>query len=75
MSDTAAPTNLFDGLNDEIERVTELRRDFAELPGGAGQLAIIISIDPALADAKKARSDMDVVAMLSAYRNLKELTG
>lgn len=74
MSETTESRNLFDGLNDEIERVTELRSIYAGLPGNGGMPAILITIDPALNAAKKARSEMDVVAMLHAFTALQEIT-
>jgi hypothetical protein len=65
--------NVFDALNDEIERVTEVRRVYAELPGNCGMPAIMVSIDPALSAAKKARSEMDAVGMIRALQSLKEI--
>ena len=61
--------SLFDALNSEISRVDALHRDYLSI-GDAGYLgAAMIAAD--LSRAKKARSEMDVAAMMSSYEALK----
>lgn len=66
------PQNLMDGLLNELNRVRELKEHYDEIPQGAfGSVMIQQSIEKA----EKSIKDNDVVAMLSAYKDLQEITG
>ena len=67
--------NLVEGIQSERKRVEELRKEYVALPGNAGQLAIILNIDPALKEADECIASGDVVRMLGAYSRLQEITG
>jgi hypothetical protein len=66
--------NLVEGIQAERKRVEELRKEYVAI-GQAGQLAIVLSIDPALKEADACIASGDVVRMLSAYKSLQEITG
>ncbi len=62
--------NLMDGLLSELNRVREVKKIYDEIPQGAfGSKMIQISIGKA----EKAISDNDTVAMIVAYKDLKEI--
>lgn len=67
--------NLVEGIQAERKRVEELRGEYAALPGGAGRLAIALTMDPALKEADASIASGDVVRMLTAYKSLQEITG
>ena len=63
--------NLIEGLTDEILRVTEIIREYRELPGGAGNLAAhFMEVD--VAAARKAQASGDVIECLAAFGKLQE---
>ena len=69
----ANPTNLIDGLLNEIERNIELKANYIEvskLPNTNCSFAIAC-LDHDIQTAKNAISSNDIVFMLSAYNTLK----
>jgi molybdopterin converting factor small subunit len=66
--------NLVEGIQAERKRVEELRKQYVEI-GPSGQLALMITIDPALKEADASIASGDVVRMLTAYKELQGITG
>ena len=62
--------NLIEGLHEQMNRVRELRKFYAEIPGGSfGTHAI----DHTIAQAERSIESGDAVAMLNAYGELEAL--
>jgi hypothetical protein len=66
--------NLVEGIQTERKRVEELRKQYVAIVP-SGQLAIVLTIDPALKEADACIASGDVVRMLTAYKSLQEITG
>lgn len=64
--------NLVEGLTEEILRVTEIVRQYKELPNDAGIFAAIL-MEELLRIAKEAQASGDIVAMKAVLMDLKEL--
>jgi len=70
---TETPQNLFDALNEEIERVIVMRQVYADLrPGHPVRQLAMRMIDRSLTRARTARSEMNVAAMAAALKDLQE---
>jgi len=63
--------NLVEGLTEEILRVTEIVREYKQLPNGSGIFAAIL-MEESLRIAKEAQASGDIVAMMAALMDLKE---
>lgn len=63
--------NLVEALTDEILRVSEIKREYEEVPGGAGRLAAAL-MGRALDDARKAQASGDILEMIPALKALQE---
>jgi hypothetical protein len=61
--------NLIEKITEEIERVTEIRTIYAQIPGG--QLAAVM-ITAAIEKAKTAAGSGDITQMMRAIRELEE---
>ncbi len=61
--------NLVEGLTNEILRVTEIQREYKEIPAGAFAAALM-EID--LKEAKEAQALGDILRMITIYKKLKE---
>lgn len=64
--------NLMDGLFKEMNRLREILPHYEAIPQGAFGAALIRQ---AIASAEQSIRDNDVVQMVVAYQNLKEITG
>ena len=62
--------NLMDGLIKEMNRAREVLKMYEEIPQGAFGA---VFIRQSITEAEKAISSGDVVAMLAAYHDLKEI--
>lgn len=63
--------NLVEGLTTEILRVTEIKRIYDELPGGAGKLAAHF-MEKAIESARAVQATGDIEEMIKALNALKE---
>lgn len=63
--------NLIEGLQEEIKRVTEIKKQYDELPKGAGAFGSAV-MKVSIHNANKAIANMDTVAMVAALKDLKE---
>lgn len=61
--------NLMEGLTNEILRVSEIQREYKEIPAGA-LTAALMEID--LREAKAALATLDILRMIPIYNKLKE---
>ena len=66
--------NLVEGIQAERKRVEELREQYVAI-GQSGQLALMLTIDPALKEADASIASGDVVRMLAAFKELQGITG
>lgn len=62
--------NLVEGLTDEILRVTEIKKEYEELPNNAGLFAAIM-MSHAIDTARKAQASGDIMQMIQALKGLK----
>ena len=66
----AETTNLMDGLFEQMNRAREIKKMYDEIPQGKfGSIMIQQSIDRA----EKSIKDNDVIAMLTAFKDLQEI--
>lgn len=61
--------NLVEGLTNEILRVTEIQREYKEIPAGAFAAALM-ELD--LKEAKEAQASGDILRMIPILNKLKE---
>ena len=66
--------NLIEGIQEERKRVEELRKEYVAI-GASGQLALVLTIDPALKEADASIASGDTVRMLAAFQGLKGIAG
>ena len=66
--------NLMEGLLKEIDRVTELKAEYESLPNNAGFFGASL-MKVSLANAKKVIAEGDTIGMMTAYKDLEEITG
>jgi len=67
----AETKNLVEGLTDEILRVTEIKREYDAIPGGAGRIAAH-TMHVAIERARKAQASGDILEMIPALKALQE---
>lgn len=66
--------NLIEGLQEEMNRVRELVKQYDALPGGVGFFGSSI-MNNSIHKAEKAIASGDVIKELEAYEDLKKCTG
>ena len=64
--------NLIEGLQEEMNRCRELKKEYEKIPTGVFG-ATMIQVD--INNGERAIASGDVVKMLSAYKKLQECTG
>lgn len=64
--------NLIEGLQKEMNRCRELKKEYEKIPTGSFG-ATMIQVD--INNGERAIASGDVVKMLSAYKKLQECTG
>ena len=64
--------NLIEGIQSEMNRVRELRGEYARIPTGMFGMAVI---DAAIKQGETAIASGDVIEMLKAYKELESITG
>jgi hypothetical protein len=64
--------NLIEGLQSEINRVKEVKTIYESI-GVSGQLALVITINPAIKNGEAALVSDDQVKMLTALQELKDI--
>ena len=62
--------NLVEGLTDEILRVTEIKKEYEELPNKAGLFAAIM-MGHAIDTARKAQASGDIMQMIQSLKDLQ----
>ena len=62
--------NLVEGLTYEILRVTEIKKEYEELPTKAGLFAAIM-MSQSIDTARKAQASGDIMQMIHALKDLK----
>lgn len=62
--------NLIEGLHEQMKRARELRKFYAEIPGGSFGAQVI---DQKIAQAERSIEHDDAVAMLVSYNALEAL--
>jgi len=65
--------NLIEGIQEEMNRVRELRKQYVAI-GTSGAFGLIV-IDAEIKQGEKAIASNDVVEMLKSYTNLQKVTG
>ena len=71
MSDVTKPTNIIEGITNEIIRVMAIKTECLAIPGGAGTFAALM-MQAAIDNARAAQASGDIMLMIPAYKALKE---
>ncbi len=74
MKNTEKAQNLMDGIFIQMNRVREIIPLYEQLPNGVGAFGLAV-IRQALARAEASIKNNDVVEMLVAYQELKQIEG
>lgn len=64
--------NLIDGLHEEIDRVSEIKKIYDEQPNNASALAAGFFMKLSITKAKSLMAVGDTIGMLQAYKELKK---